>query len=44
MDDLAEMTRADLYEAAALKLMDMPKEQLIKILEMTQGNLMEAKI
>ena len=44
MDDLAEMTRGDLYEVAIRKLNNMSKEELIKILEMTQGNLMEAKI
>jgi len=44
MDDLAERTRGDLYEAAAHKLIDMSKEELIKILQMTQGNLREAKI
>ena len=44
LDDLAEMTREDLVDAITEKIYRMSKEELIEILERTQGNLMEAKI
>lgn len=44
MDDLAEMTRGDLMEAVMDKIGQMSREELIQILESTQGNLMEATV
>ena len=44
MDNLAEMTREDLVDVVTEKIYRMSKEELIEILERTQGNLMEAKI
>ena len=44
LDNLAEMTREDLVDAITEKIYRMSKEELIEILERTQGNLMEAKI
>ena len=44
LDELAEMTRKDLMDAIMDKIGQMSKEELIEILERTQGNLMEAKI
>lgn len=44
LDDLAEMTREDLVDIVTEKIYRMSKEELIEILERTQGNLMEATI
>lgn len=44
LDNLAEMTREDLVDVVTEKIYQMSKEELIEILERTQGNLMEAKI
>lgn len=44
LDNLAEMTREDLVDVVTERIYQMSKEELIKILERTQGNLMEAKI
>jgi len=44
MDDLAEMTRGDLMDAVMDKIGQMSKEELMQILESTQGNLMEATV
>jgi hypothetical protein len=44
LDNLAEMTREDLVEVVTEKIYQMSKEELIQILESTQGNLMEATI
>ena len=44
LDNLAEMTREDLVDVVTEKIYQMSKEELIKILESTQGNLMEARI
>lgn len=44
MANLAEMTREDLMDAVMDKIGQMSREELIQILESTQGNLMEATV